>query len=273
MRVGVTLPQFRHDAAPAIAVAKRVEEVGLDGVFVFDHFWPLGHPDRPALHWMPLLGAVAAETTSVTVGTLVARVGLVPNPVLVNALQSVGRIAGGRLVAGLGTGDGANRVENVAYGLAFGTVKERLAMLSDACRRLRAAGVRTWVGGLGPDVRRLAAAEADGWNAWGASVDDLVRHCLEFGPPSPDWELTWAGPVLVARTEQEAEANRVRHTDRPELVQGTVEQVRRHFADLADAGVAWAVCSVVDAQGPGENGGRAPWDAVEMLAEAAKDAG
>ncbi len=41
MRVGVTLPTFRDDAA-ALDAARRAEALGLDGVFVFDHLWPLG---------------------------------------------------------------------------------------------------------------------------------------------------------------------------------------------------------------------------------------
>ena len=73
MRVGVTLPQFRHDAEAAIAVARRAEAVGIDGVFVFDHLWPLGQRMRPALHSLTLLGALAAETETVSMGPLVAR--------------------------------------------------------------------------------------------------------------------------------------------------------------------------------------------------------
>src|SRR5204862_6311366 len=110
LNVGITLPQFREEAGPALEVARSAEAAGLDGVFVFDHLWPLGRPDRPALHSTTLLGALAAETSRVTLGTLVARVGLVPNAVLVHALVTLHRIAGdGRFIAGLGTGDRANR--------------------------------------------------------------------------------------------------------------------------------------------------------------------
>ena len=132
MRLGVTLPTFRHTPDEAVDVARRAEALGLDGVFAFDHLWPLGRPDRPALHWMPLLGAVAAETRAVIVGTLVARVSLVPNAVLVNALATLRRMAGERLVAGLGTGDRANRAENEAYGIDYPPVGERVAAVISA---------------------------------------------------------------------------------------------------------------------------------------------
>ena len=72
MRVGITLPQFREDAETALATARQAEAARLDGVFVFDHLWPIGRPDRPALHALELLGALAAETRSLTIGSMVA---------------------------------------------------------------------------------------------------------------------------------------------------------------------------------------------------------
>ncbi|HET7720943.1 MAG TPA: LLM class flavin-dependent oxidoreductase, partial [Acidimicrobiales bacterium] len=105
MLVGVTLPQFRHDADAAITVARRAEAAGLDGVFVFDHLWPMGQRMRPALHSTTLLGALAVETDRVVLGTLVARVGLVPDAVLVHTLVTLHRMTAGRLIAALGTGD------------------------------------------------------------------------------------------------------------------------------------------------------------------------
>ena len=85
MKIGITLPQFRHEAGSAIEAARRAEDLGLDGVFCFDHLWPMAQPDRPALSMAPLLGALAASTSTISVGTLVSRVGLVPDGVLVAA--------------------------------------------------------------------------------------------------------------------------------------------------------------------------------------------
>ena len=101
MKIGVTLPQFRHEARSAIETARRAEGLGLDGVFCFDHLWPMGRPDRPALSSAPLLGAVAASTSTVTVGTLVARVGLVPDGVLTAVLAGLATISGDRMIAGI----------------------------------------------------------------------------------------------------------------------------------------------------------------------------
>lgn len=257
LRVGITLPQFRHEAGPAFDVARRAEAAELDGVFVFDHFWPLGQPTRPALHWLGLLGALAAETERLTIGPLVARVGLVPDAVLVHSLVTVQRIAGPRLVAALGTGDSANRAENEAYGVAFRPAAERLAALVSCCRQLGDAGVTTWVGGRSPAIRRAAAA-ADGWNGWGS--DPSVFAAEAAGVPAGR-ELTWGGQVLVGRTRAGAAAKLRAHGTRPGLVAGTVEDLSDHFDALAAAGASWAICAPLDV---GTDPG-----AVEIVADAA----
>ena len=39
MKLGVTLPNFRDEPEPALAVARAAEAAGLDGVFGFDHLF------------------------------------------------------------------------------------------------------------------------------------------------------------------------------------------------------------------------------------------
>jgi alkanesulfonate monooxygenase SsuD/methylene tetrahydromethanopterin reductase-like flavin-dependent oxidoreductase (luciferase family) len=268
VKVGITLPQFRDDAEPALAVARRAEAVGLDGVFVFDHLWPLRQPQRPALHSTTLLGALAVETDAVTLGTLVARVSLVPNAVLVHAFVTLSRMLGPRLVAGIGTGDEANRDENEAYGVGFPALARRLEDLTACARDLRAAGITTWVGGCSPALRRAAAA-ADGWNGWGscarpevfAETAADVRRTVAAAGGDPALQLSWGGQVLVAADEAGAADKLERHGERPGLLHGTVADLARHLRALAGAGAAWAVCAPLDV-------GTDP-EVVEMVAEAA----
>lgn len=257
LRVGVTLPQFSRDPGAALAVARRAEERGLDGVFVFDHLWAPGQPGRPALHGPTLLGALAATTSTLTLGTLVARVGLLPDAVLVQTLVTLARMAGGRFVAGLGVGDRASRAENQAAGVPFRTVAERVASLEAVTAALRAEGVTTWVGGLSPVVLRAAAGGADGWNGWGQPVGEWARAAAtvlsQAGRPI---DLSWGGQVLVGRTAAEAAAKLAAQGDRPGLVHGVVDDLAAHFRALADGGAAWAVCASLDHD-------------VELVAEAA----
>src|SRR5438067_10951976 len=235
MRLGVTLPQFREEAEPAIAVARRAEAVGIDGVFVFDHLWPLHQPERPALHSLTLLGALAAETDRVALATFVARVSLLPDAVLVHALLSLHRMLDGRFIAGLGTGDSNNRDENVAYGVGFPPADVRARQLVDCCRRLREAGVPTWVGGTSPLARGIAAHDADGWNGWGLSAEEFASLAAAVRAEAGDGvEVTWGGQVLVGRTQAEASEKLARHGPRPGLVWGTVDDLRQHLSALKE---------------------------------------
>lgn len=249
MRVGVTIPQFRADAETALRAARRADALGLDGVFVFDHLWPLGRPDRPALHSTTLLGALVTETEHAVLGTLVARVGLVADAVLVHTLVSLARMAGPeRFIAGLGTGDRANRAENVAYGIPFAPAAERLASVVDCAGRLREAGVHTWIGGDSPAI--LAAvvdARPTGWNGWQLPVDAFAARAAQLRETIPAVEPTWAGQVLVGRTPEEAAAKRDRFGDRPGVVTGTVDDLAAHLRGLTAAGATWAVCAPLDA--------------------------
>lgn len=243
MKVGVTLPQFRHQAGPALDTARRAEAAGLDGVFVFDHLWPLGRPDRPALHCFTLVAALIAETERLSVGTLVARVGVLPDAVLAHTFATLHRMAGDRLVAGLGVGDAMSRAENLAVGVPFRPRTERLASLVEVCRRLRARGVTTWVGGTSRSTRAIARSEADGVNVWGVSPEVLAEMAAEdaAGPGHGRLgALTWAGQV-----------------DLGPLASGDVAGL---LQEVAAVGATWAVVAPVNA----------PWpEAVESIAAAA----
>jgi len=269
VRVGITLPQFRDDAEAALGTAGAAERAGLDGVFVFDHLWPLGRPDRPALYSHVLLGALAAETGRLVLGPLVARVSLLPDDVLVNAMLTLQAMVGDRLLVTLGTGDSANRAENDAYGVGFGSVDDRVAALVRCCGDLRAAGVATWVGGRSKAVRRVAAA-SDGWNLWGLDARGFAAEVTAFAAAVEGFAAegvgrrvatSWGGQVLVGRTAEEADEKLARHGDRPGLVHGTVDDLSRHLAALAATGASWAVCAPIDI-------GSDP-RAVENVAEAA----
>jgi alkanesulfonate monooxygenase SsuD/methylene tetrahydromethanopterin reductase-like flavin-dependent oxidoreductase (luciferase family) len=239
----VTLPQFRFEPDAAIATARRAEAAGLDGVFVFDHLWPLGAPERPALHSLTLLGALGAETDGIALGTLVARVGLVPDAVLVHAFETLHRIVGDRLVAALGTGDSANKPENLAYGVPFGAVDERIDRLRGCLGQLRARGITAWAGGNSARVRAVASTSADAWNGWG---HDAATFLADAATVDPAVDVTWGGQVLVGRDAGDAAEKLARHGTRPELVHGTVDDLAAHLRTLAAGGAAWAVCAPID---------------------------
>ncbi len=214
MKVGVTLPQFRDEADTALAAARRAEELGIDGVFCFDHLWPMGQPGRPALSSGPLLGALVASTSAIALGTLVARIGLLPDEVLVEVLCGVHALSGGRLVAGIGTGDRLSREENESYGIPFEPAVIRRERLATVATAVAAAGVPVWVGGSRPEMVTLARATGAAVNVWQVDAAPVV------GLVAQGVEVTWGGPVG-----------------------DTVEEAAAMLGAVADAGATWAVCA------------------------------
>jgi alkanesulfonate monooxygenase SsuD/methylene tetrahydromethanopterin reductase-like flavin-dependent oxidoreductase (luciferase family) len=95
-----------HNDWPALRDAVlRAEDEGYDTTWVFDHFdgTVLGG-DRAVLECCTLLGALAAVTTTIGIGPLVANVANRHPAVLAAAAASVHRISGGRLRLGIGAG-------------------------------------------------------------------------------------------------------------------------------------------------------------------------
>ncbi|MHB8329245.1 MAG: LLM class flavin-dependent oxidoreductase, partial [Acidimicrobiales bacterium] len=211
-----TLTSFRHDAGTALDAARRAEALGLDGVFVFDHLWPMGHPARPALSAFPLLGAVAAVTSRICLGPLVARVGLVPDDVLVAQMASLANMAPGRLVAGMGTGDSKSALENAAFGIAFGNSGERRKALRACARRVLDMEVPVWIGGGSTATLAIAAELGAAVNLWEGDPSSLATLRDRS-------EVTWAGQV-------------------PGDTAGIVERL----GEVSRAGATWAVCAWPD---------------------------
>jgi alkanesulfonate monooxygenase SsuD/methylene tetrahydromethanopterin reductase-like flavin-dependent oxidoreductase (luciferase family) len=197
IRTGVVLPTFRDTPDGAFEAAAAAVAAGVDGVFCYDHIWPIGQPERPALAPFPLLGALATMLGPTGragegpfLGTLVARVGLVPDAVLAAQFLALEALAPGRVIAGLGTGDRLSEEENRAYGIPFAPAAERRAEMVELGRRLVRAGLPVWVAG-GP-ASRMEEARAVGaaLNVWDVQPALVAERTAE-----PDGlEVTWAGP-------------------------------------------------------------------------------
>jgi alkanesulfonate monooxygenase SsuD/methylene tetrahydromethanopterin reductase-like flavin-dependent oxidoreductase (luciferase family) len=242
IRTGIVLPTFRETPDDALRAAHEAFEAGVDGVFCYDHIWPLGEPDRPALAPFPILAALAAATSSASsgsasaaaastaptasggmpttpgggpyFGTLVARVGLVPNGVLLGQFRALDLLAPGRIIAGLGTGDRLSEAENRAYGIPFPPAAERRADMVELGRALGALGIPVWVAG-GPAARVVETQAVGGaLNVWDS--DPSLVASRSTGPEAV--EVTWGGP--------------------PPKGGATFE---RTIVELAEAGATWAI--------------------------------
>jgi alkanesulfonate monooxygenase SsuD/methylene tetrahydromethanopterin reductase-like flavin-dependent oxidoreductase (luciferase family) len=214
----VTLPQFRPEADQSVPALEDSYRLGYAGGFVFDHFWPLGQPERPALEGWTLLAGLAGSLAGVArraereaagapavaarglgapgegapdegaryrLGTLVTRAGLRPPALVAHMARSVGSAAGAPPIVGIGMGDAGNRPENEAFGLPYHTDPEkRAAELARTVEALRGPlaggpGPDVWVGGTSRRARALAGRLGDGWNAWGLYPEEFAAGLAE----------------------------------------------------------------------------------------------
>jgi alkanesulfonate monooxygenase SsuD/methylene tetrahydromethanopterin reductase-like flavin-dependent oxidoreductase (luciferase family) len=191
LRVGVQLPEVEREVRwpEVVAMARAAEEAGFDSLWVGDHmlYRGDGRPERGPWDAWALLGALAASTSRVELGPLVAATAFHPPGLLARMAATVDEISGGRFRLALGTG--WNDEEFRAFGLdprlkvarfeeAFPIVARLLAgervtfagrfysvedavLLPPPRRRLP-----LMVGSVGPRVVAAAAPWAEWWNCW-----------------------------------------------------------------------------------------------------------
>ena len=118
-----------------LALAEACEEHGIEAMFRSDHYLSLAAPrERVATDAWTLLGALAARTSRVRLGTLVSPVTFRHPSVLAKAAATVDHISGGRVEVGMGAG--WNVPEHEAYGFPFPETSERVRMLAEQVERV-----------------------------------------------------------------------------------------------------------------------------------------
>jgi alkanesulfonate monooxygenase SsuD/methylene tetrahydromethanopterin reductase-like flavin-dependent oxidoreductase (luciferase family) len=251
VRVGLTLPSFVEDPEIPIAVARAAEAAELDAVFVFDHLWRGDPPNRrPALECFALLGAVAAETTRIQVGTFVARATLRPPATLANCFLTAQRVCNGRLIAGIGAGDSESRVENEAFGLDFGTMVDRVDALHDAVRASEGADYPVWVGGHAVQVREIVTL-ADGWNRWGGTPERFAHEVGLVREVAPTATITWAGLVLTGADDAVAETKAETRSIAEDALVGGPARIAEQLDAFVEHGAEWVILGPIDSGSPG----------------------
>jgi len=242
-KFGVQLPYFsgfepadlfEHVAGLAVAA----EEAGFDSVWVMDHFFQLpsmGGPDQPMLEAYTLLGALAARTQRIKLGTLVSGVTYRNPGILAKIVTTLDVISRGRAI--LGIGGAWYDVEHQGLGVPYPKDRVRLDMLEEAVQVCRAmftgddvsfsgahyqldharnlprpvqpAGPRIMIGGGGEKrTLRLVARYADMCNVTGDAatlahkVSVLRAHCADVGRDPAEVSVTWMSPLILTTSEQ-----------------------------------------------------------------------
>lgn len=197
-------------------VAHAVEDMGWDGLWYADHYMPNTADGATApgdFHeCFSVLAALAAVTTRMRLGSLVAPTTMNHPAILANRAATIDRISGGRFVLGIGAGWQVN--EHAAFGVDLMAPKDRVDRFAEAIEiiasmlsadRTNFAGkhftitdapcepkpvqspLPILVGTGSPRMLRLTARFAHEWNTWGTPegaapvVERLAGACEKEG--------------------------------------------------------------------------------------------
>ena len=176
----------------------RADELGVDGIFTWDHFFPLyGDRDGPSFEAWTLLAGLGVLTGQAEIGCLVHSISY-RNPALLSKMATtLDLLLGGRLILGLGAGWSQRDYQEFDYD--YGTAGQRLKALERGIEIIEARWAKDsprppretipiLIGGGGEKVTlRIAAQHADIWHAfgdperWAAKSRVLDEWCSRVG--------------------------------------------------------------------------------------------
>jgi probable F420-dependent oxidoreductase len=209
VRIGLQLQPQHMDYATIRRTASEAEDLGLDLLFNWDHFYPLsGEPDGLHFECWTMLAAWAESTSRVEIGALVACNSYRNPELLADMARTVDHISEGRLVLGIGSGWFERDYQE--YGYDFGTAGKRLDDLAEALPRIESRWgklnppptrkIPVLIGGGGEKkTLRLTAKHADIWHSF-ADAETLERklgilgdHCAAIGRDPAEIEISVVG--------------------------------------------------------------------------------
>ena len=244
------MPSFTFPGVPkenlfdhVAELARSAESAGFEQVTVMDHFYQIGGigpEEEPMLEGYTALAAIARETRTVRLGTMVTGV-TYRNPALVaKMVTTLDVISKGRAICGMGAA--WNESEHLGYGFDFPPIRERMDRLDEALtiiklmftqerpsftgtyyridrainspRPLQPGGPKILVGGSGEKrTLRLVARYADMSHWFSATVADikrkneiLERYCEEEGRDPGTIVRTMGSPVVLVENEGQAKS-------------------------------------------------------------------
>jgi probable F420-dependent oxidoreductase len=207
VRVGVQVQPQHADFDRMRRAWREAEELGVDTIFCWDHFYPLyGEPDGKHFEAIATLGAMAQVTERAQIGALVICNSYRNPELLADAHRTIDHISGGRAILGIGAGWFQRDYDE--YGYDFGTAPDRLRALRQGLPRIKerlgklnpppVGDLPILIGGSGPKVTlKLVAQYADMWHSFGdadtyhTKNEILLGHCADVGRDPAEIERTW----------------------------------------------------------------------------------
>jgi probable F420-dependent oxidoreductase len=224
-RVGVQIQPQQADFAKMQEAWREAEELGVDAIYTWDHFFPLyGDPDGKHFEGATSLAALAAATERVKIGALVFCNSYRNPQLLANIHSTIDHLSGGRVILGIGAGWFERDYDE--YGYEFGTAPQRLKaldrdlpLIKQRLAKLNPPPVGEMpilIGGAGEKVTlRLVAEHAQLWHTFADpetylhKAEVLAEHCARLD----------RDPATIER------------------VIGSRDSILQHADALADAGV------------------------------------
>ncbi|MGZ6965699.1 MAG: LLM class F420-dependent oxidoreductase [Acidimicrobiia bacterium] len=207
-KVGVQLHPQVATLDELRAAWRAADALGVDSIWVWDHFFPLyGNPDANHYEAYTLLAAMAAETTNARIGALVTCNSYRNPQLLADMARTIDLVSHGRFV--LGIGSGWFERDYTEYGYDFKTAPARLRDLAEALPLIidrlgrltppPQGDLPILVGGSGEKVTlRLVAEHADAWNTFGPPANFAAKSavldewCAKLGREPSEIERTVA---------------------------------------------------------------------------------
>lgn len=202
IRFGYKASAEQFAPAELLGYGELAEKLGFDSVFISDHLQPWRHDGGHAPAALPWLGALAARTERVLIGTSVLTPTFRYHPAVVaQAFATLGCLAPGRVVLGVGSGESLNEVP---LGTEWPDGKERFARLKEAVQLIQKlwtedrvtfegqfyqtsnatiydkpdTQVPIYIGASGPAATRLAGRIADGFITTSGKGHELYTDTL-----------------------------------------------------------------------------------------------
>ena len=222
IQIALQLQPQHADYAEIRRTVAEAEDLGVDIIFNWDHFYPLyGDPDGKHFECWTMLGAWAEQTSRAQIGALVTCNSYRNPELLANMASTVDHMSDGRLIFGIGSGWFER--DYAEYGYEFGTKGSRLDQLRDDLPRIEnrwaelnpppTRKIPVLIGGGGEQkTLRLVAKHADIWHSFSDAAtlrrksEILASHCAEIGRDpgeivhstgTPDGEPDEIAPALL----------------------------------------------------------------------------
>ncbi|GAA2877112.1 glucose-6-phosphate dehydrogenase (coenzyme-F420) [Pseudonocardia halophobica] len=137
LKIGYKASAEQFGPRDLVEYAVRAEAVGLDSVWVSDHFLPWRHEGGHAPSALTWMAAVGERTRRVQIGTSVTTPTFRYNPaVMAQTFATMALLYDNRIILGAGTGEALNEI--AVSGMEWPEFKERFARLREAVRLMRA---------------------------------------------------------------------------------------------------------------------------------------